>query len=105
MSAGRSAVVGALKDLDAAAGRFVIMTAATTDDSSFEDASWGHGAFTFAVIEAIEGKKADFDSDQTVSMKELDLYVSQRVKSITNGVQRPTTIIPESVPDFPVASL
>ncbi|RPJ03593.1 MAG: hypothetical protein EHM28_15055, partial [Spirochaetaceae bacterium] len=105
LSMNRNAVVGALKDLDAFGSRFVIMTAATTDDSSFEDASWGHGAFTFAVLEAIEGKKADFDRDQTVTMKELDLYVSQRVKSITNGAQRPTTIIPESVPDFDVASL
>ena len=39
----------------------------------------------------------------TVNM--LDLYVSERVKELTEGQQTPTTVKPPNVPDFPVAAL
>ena len=39
----------------------------------------------------------------TVNM--LDLYVSERVKELTEGQQTPTTVKPPNVPDFPVAVL
>ena len=39
----------------------------------------------------------------TVNM--LDLYVSERVKELTNGEQTPTTVKPPNIPDFPVALL
>jgi hypothetical protein len=34
----------------------------------------------------------------------LDLYISERVKSLTGGKQSPVTQAPGGVPDFPVAS-
>jgi hypothetical protein len=33
----------------------------------------------------------------------LDLYVSERVKELTQGEQTPNTVKPPSVPDFAVA--
>ena len=37
----------------------------------------------------------------TVNM--LDLYISERVKTLTAGMQTPTTAKPQTVPDFPIA--
>jgi len=46
--------------------------------------------------------KADYDNDGMVTIKEIDLYVTSRVKKLTKGKQKPTTIIPSSVPDFAI---
>ena len=34
--------------------------------------------------------------------KELDFYVTKRVKELTKGAQHPTTEIPKTMPNFPV---
>ena len=36
-------------------------------------------------------------------MNMLDLYLSERVKELTGGKQTPTTVKPQTVPDFPMA--
>jgi hypothetical protein len=41
--------------------------------------------------------------NSTVTVKSLDYYITKRVKELTQGRQSPTTIIPGSVPDFPIA--
>ncbi|MAU06402.1 MAG: hypothetical protein CL919_00765 [Deltaproteobacteria bacterium] len=66
-----------------------------------EDTSWGHGAFTKALLDGLKGS-ADYDRDQVITLKELDLYVTRSVKTLTNGQQRPTTQIPANFPDFPL---
>ena len=57
---------------------------------------------TRAVVEGMSGK-ADMGSTGRVTHKMLDLYVSERVKVLTRGTQTPVTIVPQGVPDFPVA--
>ncbi|MBN1523320.1 MAG: caspase family protein [Spirochaetales bacterium] len=104
-SMSKNALVGAVKSISSEGSGTIIMTGATTDDSSFENAEWGHGAFTFSMLEAIGDKKADFDNDDTITLKEFDLYISMRVKNMTKGSQRPTTIIPQSIPDYPIARM
>lgn len=79
----------------------VVMAASTGKESSQESKEWGHGAFTKALLEGMEGK-ADYDRDTAVSVKELDLYITKRVKDMTNGVQHPTTEIQKTLPDFPL---
>ena len=97
--------VSAIKYIASEGTGQIIMTAATTDTSSFEGFEWGHGVFTYSIIEAIEKGLADYDNDNFISMKELDFYVTMRVKSLTNGKQQPTTIIPDSIPDFNIAAI
>jgi len=80
------------------------MAASTGSTASLESDEWGHGAFTKALVEGIEGQ-ADYNHDGIVYIRELDLYVTKRVKALTDGEQKPTTIIPESVPDFAVGAL
>jgi WD40 repeat protein len=96
-------ITSAIKSITSEGTGQVIMTAATGSSVSIEDPKWGHGAFTKALIEGIDGR-ADYDDNGVVSIKELDLYVTIRVKKLTKGRQKPTTIIPGSVPDFAVGA-
>ena len=85
----------------------VVFTASTGRQLSQENSAWGNGAFTKAVIEALgmPGKKAmaDFRGDGKITTSALDLYVSERVKSLTGGTQSPVMIRPSTVPDYPIA--
>ena len=47
--------------------------------------------------------KADVGGTGRVTHKMLDLYISERVKALTKGTQTPVTIVPQGIPDFPVA--
>lgn len=78
------------------------MTATTGSGYSYEQKDWGHGAFTLSFLDGLEKAKADYDKDGTITIKEIDLYVTSRVKELTKGKQKPTTIIPNSVPDFAI---
>ncbi len=93
----------AVKDIVNSGTGQVIMTATTGNSYSYEDESWGHGAFTLSIIDGIMKGYADYNRDNIITIKELDLYVTNNVNKITDGMQKPTTIIPESVPDFPVS--
>lgn len=77
----------------------LILTAASGYELSYEDASKGHGAFTTAVIEALEGR-ADRDGDWTLSASELAAYVRWRVPATTLSRQHPTIHLPYSLLDF-----
>ncbi len=48
--------------------------------------------------------KADYTEDHSVTVNELDLYVSERVKKLTNNQQTPVTAKPKTIQDFPLAA-
>ena len=98
----RRDITGAIKSIINSGTGSIIMTASTGRGYSIENKSWGHGAFTKALLEGMEDAKADYNNNQSISIKEMDLYVTDRVKVLTKGKQKPTTIIPESIPDFAV---
>jgi len=79
----------------------VIFTSSRGSELSQEDPKWGHGAFTFALLEGLSGK-ADLIKDSKISMKELDTYVSETVPRMTNGAQHPITNTPDGYINFPV---
>lgn len=58
------------------------------------------GAFTKALIEGIEAGKADLTKDLLVSVAELEKYISDRVKKLTKGEQKPVTTKPKAVEDW-----
>ena len=94
-----SAVVN---ELSSAENGVIVFAASTGRQASQESAKWGNGAFTRAVIEGMGGK-ADTTGSGRVTHKMLDLYISERVKAMTRGTQSPVTIVPQGIPDFPVA--
>ncbi|MFA6234616.1 MAG: hypothetical protein WC824_10600, partial [Bacteroidota bacterium] len=66
----------------------VVFTSSSGNEYSYEDRSWGHGAFTRALLDGIGGA-ADFTSDKTVDWSELQLYVGTAVRNMTKGGQNP----------------
>jgi WD40 repeat protein len=98
----RRDITSAIKSIVNSGSGSVIMTATTGSGYSYERKEWGHGAFTKSFIDGLGGMKADYDKDGTVTIKEIDLYVTSNVKKLTKGKQKPTTIIPSSVPDFAI---
>lgn len=98
---GISDMTDALRELVNAESGVVVMTASTGKEESQEGPQWGHGAFTKALIEGLEGR-ANYNRDKTIDIKELDLYITNRVKELTGGAQHTTTEIPKTMPNFPV---
>jgi hypothetical protein len=99
-SSRRKDVTSAIKSIVESGTGSIVMTASTGRGYSLEDSRWGHGAFTKALLEGIGGGKADYNHNGEISIKEIDLYVTERVKALTKGKQKPTTVIPESISDF-----
>jgi WD40 repeat protein len=101
---GANDMTEAIRELNTSDSGVVVMTAATGREVSQERAEWGHGAFTKALVEGLGAFQADYNSNGIVEIKELDLYITERVKTLTGGSQHPTTEIPKTLPNFPVVS-
>ena len=93
-----------INELASAENGAVVFSSATGRQYALENKEWGNGAFTKGVVEGIRGK-ADYNATGRITLNMLDLYVSERVKELTQGLQTPTTVKPPNVPDFPVAIL
>lgn len=81
------------RSLEAAPAGILLMTACAAGEYSHESSSLNHGVFTYYLLEALEGK-ADYNHDGTVSLKEVNLYVSSHteeyVRNHFHKVQRPS---------------
>lgn len=66
----------------------LVFASSRGSEVSLENAEWGHGAFTKALIEAIEGKAAPPDETK-ITMLDFLGYVSRRVKGLTQDQQHP----------------
>ncbi|MCU0595292.1 MAG: caspase family protein, partial [Desulfobacterota bacterium] len=93
-----------INELAAAENGAIVFSSSTGRQYSLENSDWGNGAFTKGLVEGIGGK-ADFRGTGRITVNMLDLYVSERVKELTEGQQTPTTVKPPNVPDFPVVVL
>ena len=102
-SAGASLDIDALvNDLAKAENGVVVFASSTGRQVSQEDSHWQNGAFTKALVEGINGK-ADYSGNGRITLNMLDLYLSERVKALTDGLQTPTTTKPVTISDYPVA--
>ena len=95
-------IAAVVNELCAAENGAVVFSSATTREYALEDARWQNGAFTKALVEGLSGK-ALANEQGKITVKSLDVYVSERVKELTSGKQHPATVYPPNVPDFPVA--
>jgi uncharacterized caspase-like protein len=69
-----------------------VITSSQNAELSIEDPTWGHGAFTQALLEALSGRSKTIYTD-LVSVEELATYVRNRVPALTNGKQHPASTI------------
>jgi uncharacterized caspase-like protein len=65
-----------------------VFSATDTETLSWEFDTLAHGAFTYALIEGLEGKARR--PDGTVSVLTLGDFVSQEVSQLTQEKQQPT---------------
>jgi hypothetical protein len=70
----------------------MIFSSSEGKEKSQEHKKWGggHGIFTWAILEALNGN-ADYDKSGVVDLGELVDYVTQKVKEETNSMQHPHT--------------
>ena len=105
LGTGRRGVVdasGVVNELASAENGVLVFSSSTGRQYSLENPKWGNGAFTKALVEGINGK-ADVNKTGRITHKMLDFYISERVKELTGNQQTPVTLVPNGVPDFPVA--
>lgn len=91
-----------VNDLAAPENGIVVFASSTGTQYSLESDLWANGAFTKALVEGLSGK-ADYSGKGRITMNMLNLYLSERVKELTDGKQTPTTSIPKIMPDFTLA--
>jgi uncharacterized caspase-like protein len=72
---------------DAANANIIVFSATDTETLSWEFENLAHGAFTFALIQGLEGKARR--ADGAVSVLALGDYISQEVTSLTLNKQQP----------------
>lgn len=83
----------------------VAYTAARFDQEALEDASLGHGLFTYAMVEGLEGK-GGLATKRQVSTKELADFVLKRVDELAkslNGEQEPQFFRGRDAEDYVLA--
>jgi uncharacterized caspase-like protein len=80
----------------------ITFAAATDEEASVERPEWGHGAFTQALLEGLQGK-ADLNGDGVVETAELSTWIVQRVRELTGGSQH--AIVSPSPADLPSFAL
>ena len=95
-------IIGFVNELASAENGVIVFTSSTGRQYSLEDPVWNNGAFTKALVEGLGGD-ADLYKNNSITIKSLDFYIAQRVKELTKGAQSPTTIVPASISDFPIA--
>lgn len=88
-------------DLQNNTGVTVISSASGTE-VALEGGEWKNGVFTFALLQGLVNGKADFDRNGIIRCSELQTYVTQSVKQLTQGQQTPTARKEKSLDDFEV---
>lgn len=84
-----------------------VMCSSTGNEISVEDRTHQHGRFTLALLEAIRGEGSKDlpirKVDGAVYFKQIDSYVTDRVKTLSGGEQHPVTGFPRQFRDFPLS--
>jgi uncharacterized caspase-like protein len=100
----------ALADMTGFANEFaqsngVVMYASSTGRQfSYENAQWGNGAFTKALIATLDDPAA-FGKDSRLSIFELAEELGSRVDQLTGGLQTPVMTKSAAIPNFYLASV
>jgi len=67
-----------------------VISAAAGVGYALEGEQWNNGVFTYAILNGLSNKYADYNNDKQVSISELRSYVITEVERLTDGHQKPT---------------
>ena len=68
----------------------VVISSASGNEFALEGEQWRNGVFTYALLNGIKNRAADSNKDNTVTVGELQTYVIDQVRKLTDGGQNPT---------------
>ncbi len=74
---------------------WAIITSSDVNEKSLESEKWGHGVFTYYLLDGLKGG-ADMNRDRVVSVGELFRYVRQKVRMDTDFQQNPRMLAGEN---------
>ena len=81
-----------------------ILSGSAGAEFALESGEWNNGVFTASVLEAVKGSaNADYNVDGVLTAQELQHYVSNRVRELTNGLQSPSPKMTDMAGFFPLA--
>jgi WD40 repeat protein len=92
-----------VNDLASSENGVVTFASSTGRELSHENEDWGHGAFTKALLEGIADGKGDILHQGSITLSGLDVYITQRVKELTQGQQHPIMTKPATITNFAIA--
>jgi uncharacterized caspase-like protein len=67
-----------------------VISSSSGNEYSLEGEQWKNGVFTYALLNGLKNRGADTNKDQTVTVSELQGYVIDQVRKLTEGGQNPT---------------
>jgi WD40 repeat protein len=73
----------------------IVLASSTGAEVSQERDEWEQGAFTKALLEGLSGAADVLPKDGIITIDELNLYVKERVKELTGGLQHPVDLRPK----------
>lgn len=66
----------------------IVISASGGLEYAIESNNLKNGVFTYALLESINQKKADYNADGKITVKEIETYLPLRVSELTNGKQK-----------------
>jgi len=94
-------MVGLMNELREPGSGLIVFAAATSREPAIQLDDRHHGAFTVALLEALDGE-ADLLHHGAVGTGELNVFLADRVRTLTNGKQHPIMERADDLPDFPL---
>jgi WD40 repeat protein len=67
-----------------------VISSSSGNEYSLEGEQWKNGVFTYALLNGLKNRGADVNKDQTITVSELQAYVIDQVRKLTQGGQNPT---------------
>jgi WD40 repeat protein len=67
-----------------------VISSSSGNEYSLEGEQWKNGVFTYALLTGLQKYEADANKDQVVTVSELQAYVIDQVRKLTQGGQNPT---------------
>ena len=67
-----------------------VISSSSGNEYSLEGEQWKNGVFTYSLLTGLKNREADANKDQAITVSELQAYVIDQVRKLTQGGQNPT---------------
>jgi hypothetical protein len=67
-----------------------VISSSSGNEYSLEGEQWKNGVFTYSLLNGLKNHQADANNDRVITVSELQAYVIDQVRKLTQGGQNPT---------------